>query len=207
MANNCYTTILLRNTPVKITALDEALKGAKNTEKKPFGGIWLGSLLIYMGYPDKDVGEGRICRCRGRIMDYTVHEGEINLYTETAWVPMLQTIKCFADRYAPNTEIYYRAEEPGCGLYWTNDLRYVGTYYVDGYFEGKYEYLHDIIDCSPETVARALEDCLKISKTKKKSDKYIQTLCNRANDLLQHVDPGYYMILGKYRLMDIADCD
>ena len=208
MPNWCYTIIKLYNTPEKITALDKALQEAQKEwrVKSDFGSMWLGNLLVHMGYSKDEVVNGDI-RCRGSITDISVSKEEINLATETAWSPMLQVIRLFADKFAPDTEITYTAEEPGCELYWTNDPDYEGTYYADGYLDGEYEHLYELTDCSPNTVARTLEDELKLPKTEDESDKYIQELCKRLNEKMEVEDPDLYLTLNQYQYVELSDCD
>ena len=98
-----------------------------------YGKRWLGNLLLYIGEEIKENGGPR---CRGTVSYYDLcDDGEgITIQTDTAWVPMLQVFVKFKNKYAPNAEITYCAEEPGCELFWKNDDSWE-DYYVEFFSE------------------------------------------------------------------------
>lgn len=59
-------------------------------------------------------------------------DGEvIRLYTETAWSPCNEVFDLVREKY-PSLYYYFQAEEPGMGIYETNDIS--GVYFPDRYF-------------------------------------------------------------------------
>ena len=59
-------------------------------------------------------------------------DGEvIRLYTETAWSPCNEVFDLVREKY-PSLYYYFQAEEPGMGIYETNDSS--GVYFPDRYF-------------------------------------------------------------------------
>ncbi len=167
MPNWCYSSVNIRGPKDEIGKFDKQVKEAcsSNPLKADFGDWWLGNLLLHLGYKDDDVVQGDI-RCRGSIIDYDVsyeeNYGDILLSVESAWGPHLGPIVLMRDKYAPNCEILYVAEELGCGLFWSNDPEYYGKWYVDVW---DYEIedlvpLHDCVPISDESLVRTLEGIL-----------------------------------------------
>lgn len=82
-------------------------------------------------------------KCCGEIIYILLKkEGDNNSYidinTETAWVPMIRMWKDIAAKYAPNSKVYWMAEEPGFDIFETNDIhydRFEDDYVIDWCFE------------------------------------------------------------------------
>ena len=66
-------------------------------------------------------------------MDMDLHDDQITIYTETAWSPMVQLWVKVLERYLPDAELIYSAEETGCGIFWTNDPTLAGRYCIDSW--------------------------------------------------------------------------
>lgn len=50
--------------------------------------------------------------------------------TETAWAPKLKLFLRLLEKYLPEAELIYLAEEPGCEIHCTNDPSLAGKYYL-----------------------------------------------------------------------------
>ena len=201
MPNWCRTRISFRNTAEKLKALDVAFREATkpSPENVKVGHTSLAELLIYMGLSLDDT------KHQGRISYYWADNKEIYIETVTAWAPMLAVFRLFADKYAPGTNIVYTAEEPGCGLYWTNDPEIRNLYYADGHIEGELSDLCDLVNQSPETVARTLEDELGLPLTEDSSDEHIQELCRKANERIRKENLEFYLILKPYEFVELTE--
>ena len=58
---------------------------------------------------------------------------QLIINTSTAWSPMMQMWKLVLDKYLPDAELIYEAEECGCEIYWTNDPAMKGNYIFDAF--------------------------------------------------------------------------
>lgn len=127
MPNWCFTNISL-NCNNKRDANDVyqtiehwlSYKGKHND----WGKNWLGNILINSGlYAADDIDRKEHPNCRGCVTYIECYEEQVIIQTETAWVPMLQMWKEVCDKIFPgkDIEIIYSAEEPGCGVFWSND--------------------------------------------------------------------------------------
>lgn len=56
---------------------------------------------------------------------------EIEITTESAWAPYAITWEDIAKTFDEDVDVYYEAEEPGNGIYASNDLDYVGHFIID----------------------------------------------------------------------------
>lgn len=105
-----------------------------------FNHTWLGNIVGNSGLATYDETKGSFftkdgvnIRCRGSLDDWTVDDDCIHLFMSHAWSPMLRMWRLLVDKYFPEADITFNAEEPGCELYATNDPYYVGTFYVDAW--------------------------------------------------------------------------
>ena len=144
MANTCFTTItILHDDKDKLKDFFEKVdkwaktEYVKNGSDCPDADVWwLGNILGNSGlskYVDDD-GKGHWSpniMCRGTLNSMELQEKQININTETAWSPMLEMWKLLCDKYLPNAEIYYTADEGSNELYQTNDPDMIGKYYID----------------------------------------------------------------------------
>lgn len=154
MPNWCSTNIRISGKKNDINRLYKRFSEAielDDGDRKPgyftsdlthYGQHWLGNLLLYIG---EDVENTNI-RCRGTVSYYELcDDGEgITIQTDTAWVPMIQVFVKFKNKYAPNAEISFCAEEPGCELYWRSDDSWE-KYFVEFYEEEAEEEAKKII--------------------------------------------------------------
>jgi hypothetical protein len=134
MANDCYTYI-----DIQFSTEKEA-KGACDKidswcEKISESGHdnWLGNVCVNAGIMtlEEVYGSSPKYRCRGSV-EYTEVSGDtVQITTDTAWSPMLKMWKAICEKHFPEAEIVYSAEEPGAGIFFTNDPVLVGCYNVD----------------------------------------------------------------------------
>jgi predicted RNase H-like HicB family nuclease len=72
----------------------------------------------------------------------------------------------------PSIKVYYREEEPGCGVYYTNDTTgdyFPETYFLDSYNEQLYfetieeaaECVSGIVGCTVEATIDAIQEALE----------------------------------------------
>ena len=132
MPNWCYTNInICHNDKDKMKDLYDKIMEwtSKNYSDNGFGVTWLGNIVGFSGIadPDKDVYP----RCRGTLSSISFDNNQINLSTETAWAPMMQMWQMIVDKYLPDADIWYTAEEPGNCIFESNDPDVIGKYYID----------------------------------------------------------------------------
>lgn len=190
MPNWCFSSVYINGTKEQIDVLDREFSKAlsSNPLEADFGDIWLGNLLYYIGIPKDEVIHGDT-RCRGSV-DYICREGEdtIHMEIESAWTPHIACIRKFCEHFAPDVEIIYISEEPGCELYWTNDPMTAGTVVVD-YFSDEYEdkQLEDILyTCNGQTKEFV---AIKLARFLKHDGTYEQ-LTEEIVDRVLDNDPG-----------------
>ncbi len=88
----------------------------KSLVKNGFGNTWLGNLVQYLG------GDWEKVYCRGEWMcrNYDKERNALTFTTETAWQEMNEWRR-FIESCYKTIKILYVTEEPGCGIYQTND--------------------------------------------------------------------------------------
>lgn len=113
-------------------------------KKTDFGPLWLGNLLIHLGYSEKDVLDQTEYMCRGSI-DYLEEDEDddrvIMLDEETAWEPMVKVIKRFCDEYISGYSMTYTAVEYGMCMFISNRRDTAGKYVFDVYEDETLNYL------------------------------------------------------------------
>lgn len=118
-----------------------------NNRKEPkhpngFGNLWLGELVIELGY------DWEKYPCRGEITYYEHDEGMLTINQYTAWCEQEGVREAIQTKF-PSIKVYYMEEEPGCDVYYTNDLSgdfFPEKYLLDG--EDVYEYFETLEDVS-----------------------------------------------------------
>lgn len=131
MPNWCYTSYTFVGDKKEIKKLHKLMKQLEN-RKKPsvesaFGTTWLGCLVEALGKKWEDVW------CRGWWDNLELCGNELKFTTETAWSAAEEVMK-FIGEVFPSLGYFYYSEEPGMGIYETNDdtgLYYPDRYYVD----------------------------------------------------------------------------
>ena len=132
MANWCFTDVSLSGPEDQIKIFDKAYREMrKNTPEDK--DVWLGSMLMYTGLSEDEVINGDV-PCRGVVYFYESTDDQITLNTYTAWEPIVEPIVILRDRIAPDLEIIFTAEEPGNGVFVSNDPAVYNMYLLD-YFD------------------------------------------------------------------------
>lgn len=160
MANWCNTNYVVVGTEKEVKDFYQRLKKILNNSealKSDFGNLWLGNILDNFGFNWKDIN------CRGFIDDFDFGVNKENqgltvtFSTETAWVPMNEVFdKIFKEHY-PSLRYYYSAEEIGCELYETNDVKglyfqpFLLTLYGDESCWDEHEYYDNLEDALKAT--------------------------------------------------------
>lgn len=127
MANICFTIY-------KITANvenSEAYKQLKSFLDSSEKNFWLGSLAKHF---DIDCESLKI-DVRGWAIDFYEENGVITLEVESKWSPNEELFLVINEKYDCELSVSWRAEEPGCEIFWIHD--------EDDYFPERY-----YVDCS-----------------------------------------------------------
>ena len=161
---------------------DQILKATElgSTVKNDFGKTWLGTLVerllgVDPRDPDKYI-------CRGTLCSFGLNEegSEICLETDTAWEPMLKMWIDIVDKYSPGAEILYTAEEPGNGIYYTNDPEYENKFCINSWVD-------DIESdfCASEDTIRKLARKLTGKKCDRRTgiEKVVDMIHNASDDV------------------------
>lgn len=192
MPNWCYTDIsIIHNDENKVKALYEKIKEwtSKDYAENGFGNYWLGNVVEGSGICHYDD-----VRCRG-IIQYLAFDGSIKLSTETAWVPMLKMWSMVCDKYLPDADITFTAEEGGCCLFASNDPDMIGKYYIDVY--NPPEEFKDEEPVYDATEDFTIEFLQKVMKTKETDIK----------KLIRMADDEYWFSVNEWQEADISDFD
>lgn len=126
MPNWCSTDMIIEGPKREVEAFHKnVLKWtSKNYVENDFGKNWLGNIVVGAGFSYK------LLACRGAITymdeEITAWQDEPGIYYfqvqyESAWTDINGTWKTILEKYAPNCEIYYVAEELGNEYFVTND--------------------------------------------------------------------------------------
>ena len=132
MPNWCYTSITINHSDKsKLEDLADKISewSHKDFCENGFHDGWLGNIVGNSGIADPMSDKSP--RCRGTLTSIYYEHEQINLSTETAWAPMMTMWQMLIDKYLPDADITFSAEEPGCGLYCTNDPDLAGKYEID----------------------------------------------------------------------------
>ncbi|MBQ5461844.1 MAG: hypothetical protein IIT55_08400, partial [Bacteroidaceae bacterium] len=82
--------------------------------KNGFGTLWIGNIIDALGEDWEKL------RCRGEIIGYHIKNNLLTIYQSTAWCEQEGFRECIEKKF-PSIKVYYREEEPGCDVYYTND--------------------------------------------------------------------------------------
>ena len=166
MPNWCYTNITItHNDEEKVKNLENLINEwtSKDYMKNGFGHTWLGNVVLGANIGTVDTNPKTDIRCRGKLSNIDRNGNELIINTETAWAPMMQIWKKVIDKYLPDAEILYTAEECDCGLYYTNDPDVQNHYCIDSWdceeIESDYEATEDrVIEVLQELLDTAEND-------------------------------------------------
>lgn len=160
MPNWCNTTYRCIGNPKEIRQLHNAIK--KNDKRKTprvgngFGKLWLGCIIDQLG------GDWEKYRCRGEITDYYMEPDAsmLTIYQCTAWCEQEGVRQVIEEKF-PSINVYYREEEPGCGVYYTNSFDvFPEHYFLDSYDDidnPYFETIEEAAECVSEIVGHKVE--------------------------------------------------
>lgn len=126
MPNWCNTSMTIEGPKAEIESIHRKIKEwtSRNYVENDFGKNWLGNIVVGAGFSYK------LLACRGLISfmdeEITARQDEPGIYYfqvqyESAWTDINGTWETILEKYAPNCEIYYVAEELGNEYFVTND--------------------------------------------------------------------------------------
>lgn len=128
MPNWCFTSFVVKGDPEQRQDLYEKMKALDERKDvlipNGFGITWLGNLVTVLNGNWEDV------YCRGHYFDLRKDDNVIRFSTETAWSYPDEVIS-FINTVYPDLIILFMSEEPGMGLYFTNDAG--GEFFPDRY--------------------------------------------------------------------------
>ena len=185
MPNWAYTSYRIVGKKEEVQDLYSKIQQLQNMEEplepNGFGNLWLGCLLTILG------GDWEKVYCRGKIIDFSLDDGVLSINTETAWSEM-QEVRQFIQQNYPSLEIFYYEEEPGWGIYQTNDhdKRFFSFRYILDDLEGDGPEYYDDVDLLLEAASKIFGKKLKtiadLENIVEESDGYLLHYVNVVDD-------------------------
>ena len=134
MPNWCDTTYKCVGDLKEVRSLYKTIKSNDKRKtsriKNGFGTLWLGNIIDALGEDWEKL------RCRGSIYYYELDGNVLTICQNTAWCEQEGFRECIEKKF-PSIKVYYREEEPGCDVFFTNDD--TGEYFPERYFLDCYE--------------------------------------------------------------------
>lgn len=126
MPNWCNTSMTIEGPKEEIQSIHRKIKEwtSRNYVENDFGKNWLGNIVVGAGFSYK------LLACRGLISsmdeEITARQDEPGTYYfqvqyDSAWTDINDTWEIILEKFAPNCDIYYIAEELGNEYFVTND--------------------------------------------------------------------------------------
>lgn len=126
MPNWCNTSMTIEGPKAEIENIHQKIMEwtSRNYVENDFGVNWLGNIVVGAGFSYETLA------CRGLITsmdeEITANLKKPGIYYfqvqyESAWKDVTETWKIILEKFAPNCEIYYVAEELGNEYFVTND--------------------------------------------------------------------------------------
>ena len=111
---------------------------------------------------------------------------KIGVLTDSKWTPCPNAWQDIAKTFDENVIVYYEAEEPGCGIYDSNDPDYVGRFIIDVCDDGDFPEGVDL-EWGPHSREETISSLQKLLETdddnlsvllhKLESGKYSEAVC------------------------------
>lgn len=134
MPNWCDTTYKCVGDLKEVRSLYKTIKANDKRKtsriKNGFGTLWLGNIIDALGEDWEKL------RCRGSIYYYELDGNVLTICQNTAWCEQEGFRECIEKKF-PSIKVYYREEEPGNVVYYTNDTN--GDYFPDRYLLDNYD--------------------------------------------------------------------
>ena len=175
MPNWCDTQYKIISKKEEVQDLYSKIQQLQNMEEplepNGFGNLWLGCLVAILG------GNWNEIYCRGHIIDFSLDDGVLSIDTETAWSEM-QEVRQFIQKVYPSLEIFYYEEEPGWGIYQTNDhdKRFFSFRYILDDLEGDgpeyYDDTDSLLEAASEIFGKELKTMADLEDIAEISDDY-----------------------------------
>ena len=165
MPNWCLTRITINHdNELKLKELKKLInKWTENNYKEnDFGLCWLGNIVGNSGIGTVDENPKTDLKCRGMLDYMEFYNGQLLIDVETAWVPMFKMWTKLLEKYLPDAELIYSAEEYGNGLYCTNDPRLKNCYIIDVW---DMDDIESDWEASESYVRKTLQKLLNTNKT------------------------------------------
>ena len=181
MPNWCYTNITINHeNETELQKLSNLIDEwtSKDYMENGFGNNWLGNVVLGSGVGTVNTDKETDLRCRGTIIHSMVTDNQLIIDTETAWSPMLQMWVKILEKYLPDAELIYNADECGNGVNDTNDPALEGKYILDYYGD---EDIESDWEADEETVREVLQKLLDTTETD--VEKLIQMVCEDDYDI------------------------
>lgn len=128
MANTCFTIYKIMGTDRQTEAYNKLVSALTELKGERFS--WLGTLATKLGLDWENMG----LPVRGDIMHWEEEESPwdngniLTLEVESAWIPCTELFDAIREHLGGELSISWRAEEPGCEIYWVHDEQ--------GFFDG-----------------------------------------------------------------------
>lgn len=171
MPNWASVTYKCVGSPKEVGQLHSALKEIEQCKttliKNGFGKWWLGNLVVKLG------GDWEKYRCRGEITDFDLDADDcLTIWMETAWCEQ-EGVREIIEQTFRSITVFYIEEEPGCGVYCTNDRSrafFTDRYFLDSSEDTDYfssiesaaervaEIVGHVVDLSVEAMQKALNE-------------------------------------------------
>ena len=176
MPNWCFATVkIYDNKEENIKNLFNLIKEwtKENAEPNGFGTQWLGNIVIHSGIGSANDKKQNYISCKGSINYLELQNDHIYIEMTTAWTPCLKMWNMIAEKYlSEDYEILYTADEPGNGIFDTNDSDYIGTYSIESYSDidseqcvsedELKEYLKNFLNVSKQNIS--LDELIKLNE-------------------------------------------
>ena len=175
MPNLCDTQYKIIGKKDEVADLYSKIQQLQNMneplEPNGFGNLWLGCLVKLLG---GDCGQ---IYCRGHIIDFGYENDVLGFSVESAWNEMAE-VRQFLQQTYPSHKIFYYEEEPGWGIYQTNDheKRFFPFRYILDDLDGEGpEYYYDIdslLTDASEIFGKELKTMADLNEIVETSDGY-----------------------------------
>ena len=155
MANICTTNYVIEGEKKELDALYQKMKELQGQN--------LGQLVESLGKNPDEV------MCRGEWSNLERQGDTLHVTFETAWTPCYEVTDLLKATY-PSLRIFYKAEEPDCGVYLKNDAE--GKYFPETESDGHaFELMTEEREQMQTRLIRGIKDGSIEVKVSKENDK------------------------------------